>query len=464
MGSVIFKFLVGGVAGLLVWMLMEPSAPQLGPKWDTWESMFVFLLGAAIGGAVGGLDGFSRGGKINTLRGAGLGLLFGAVAASLGHSLSGGLVVAIFGSSVFTNGLFVTQVLARILAFVPIGMFLGAAIGASSLSTKKAIQGMIGGAIGGAVGGSVFDVACLTLGKAILTVRGQSSGEVGTPGRAIMAIVLGAMIGLFIGLVERLSRSAWIRLTLGRNEGKEWSIDGPQTFVGSREGVQIPLFGDPNVIPLHASIQRQNGQYVIYDGGSPIGTYVNGQRVQQAILMHGSQIQVGGFALTFLMKNQPAPVRGPEAYAGQAYSPYSQPAQSPAAFQPQPQPLPQGYQPTQALQQTQVIPSVASSPTMMQAPMLGYALTAIDGPMVGQRFNVTGPIDVGRESPQISLAFDSAASRRHANVTPTAMGIQVTDLNSTNGTFVNGQRVSQANAAPGDMIKIGSTTFRVETS
>jgi pSer/pThr/pTyr-binding forkhead associated (FHA) protein len=221
------------------------------------------------------------------------------------------------------------------------------------------------------------------------------------------------------------------------------------------------LFGDMNVAPIHASIQRQGGQYILVDGGSPIGTLLNGQHIQHAPLFHGAQIQVGSFSLQFLMKNMPAPHRGPEAGPGQAYP------LSGANPQPMPQPVP--------MTPTQMAAPTASMPTQMVSPMPSYptmayggaasaatTLVAIDGPLMGQRFPVQGPIDVGRECPAIPMSFDTAASRRHAHVSPVPNGVSVQDAGSTNGTFVNGQRVSQAMAGPGDLIKIGSTTFRVE--
>jgi len=251
MGSVILKFLTGGIAGLFVWMVMEPSAPKdiASAGWGRWEGTFILLLGAVIGLAVGGLEGYTRGGKVHTVRGLVLGLVLGALGASIGSSLGSIFVNATFGGTVFYSKSIVERVPARIIAFVPIGMFLGAAIGASSLTVKRAVQGFIGGAIGAAIGGISFDIVSGLVGQAILRARGQEAGEIGTPARALTAILMGAMIALFIGLVERFSRSAWLRLSLGRNEGKEWSIDGPQTFIGRSESAQVPLFGDANVAP-----------------------------------------------------------------------------------------------------------------------------------------------------------------------------------------------------------------------
>ncbi len=48
------------------------------------------------------------------------------------------------------------------------------------------------------------------------------------------------------------------------------------------------------------------------------------------------------------------------------------------------------------------------------------------------------------------------ASRRHAEIVPVASGWLVRDLDSTNGTFVNGERVTERPLRPGDRIEIGS--------
>jgi hypothetical protein len=109
------------------------------------------------------------------------------------------------------------------------------------------------------------------------------------------------------------------------------------------------------------------------------------------------------------------------------------------------------------------MPTMAYGSPMGQA-QVGFTLVALDGPLLGQRFPILSQIDVGREMPAIPMSFDNAASRKHATLVPALNGLTVTDWTSTNGTFLNGQRVSQATASPGDMLKIGSTTFRVETA
>lgn len=487
MGTVLLRFLLGGIAGLLAWMLVEPAYPKTTTgDFSRAEGYMVLLAGIFIGGTIAGLSGYTQGGTRHTLRGLGLGALFGAFGIFAGYNVGSSIVSTVFGSSVFQRGGMSTPVvmMARMFAILPMGAFLGLAVGGATLNMRRTVQGLIGGLIAGAVAGFLFDPVAGSVGGVLLQLQGQRQGDVGTISRAMTFWLLGASIGLFIGLVERLARSAWLRLQLGKNEGKEWSIDSAQTFIGRSEGAHVPLFGDPNIAPVHCSIQRHGKDYVLVDGGSPVGTFLNGQRIQSALLAPGSQIQIGGLVLQFLMRNHAAPARGPEAYAGQAYpyggAPQPGPAQgyapNPAAPQMQPmQPMaPMPGAPTQVMPgmpapgaQTQVMPGMGGSmPTMAYGAAGpiggGFTLVAIDGPMIGHRFPVNGPVEIGREGAAVRLLHDANASRRHAVVQPGMGNVTVQDLGSTNGTFVNGQRVSQANAGPGDMIKIGSTTFRVE--
>ncbi len=478
MGSLITKFLLGGLAGILAWLMWEHAYPKGGGNVSMVESYMVLTAGALIGAAVGGLTGYQRGGKRHTLSGLGFGIFFGTVGISLGYQVAGVIQQALLPPYIFVRPdiNILTKIVGRVLVLTVIGAFLGLAVGASTLNGKRALQGLVGGVLAGVVSGAVFDIVGTAFSKVLLTSSGQETGDVGAVSRALTFLLLGSTVALFIGIVDLLARSAWLRLSLGRNEGKEWSIDSSQTFIGRSEGASVPLFGDMNIAPIHASIQRQNGQYMLVDGGSPVGTFLNGQRISHAPLFHGAHIQVGSYTLEFLMKNMAAPARGPEAYPGQAYQMQgnSMPQQVPQPVTMAPtQMMPQQGFPTQAMppqgMTTQMVPGTQSQPTMAYAAPLQpgpklHTLVALDGPLMGQRFPVQGPIDLGRECPAIPMSFDTAASRRHANLSPTPQGVAVADAGSTNGTFVNGQRISQAMAGPGDLIKVGSTTFRVEVA
>ncbi len=83
----------------------------------------------------------------------------------------------------------------------------------------------------------------------------------------------------------------------------------------------------------------------------------------------------------------------------------------------------------------------------------------------GQDFPVnSAPITIGRGGQNdLVLEGDSFASARHARIEARGDGVWVQDLDSTNGTYVNGTRVAGAHRlAPGDVLRVGETDLRVE--
>jgi pSer/pThr/pTyr-binding forkhead associated (FHA) protein len=57
---------------------------------------------------------------------------------------------------------------------------------------------------------------------------------------------------------------------------------------------------------------------------------------------------------------------------------------------------------------------------------------------------------------------DSNVSRRHAEVWRTSEGVAIRDLQSTNGTFVNGHRITAVSLSPRDDVTIATLHFRIE--
>ena len=62
------------------------------------------------------------------------------------------------------------------------------------------------------------------------------------------------------------------------------------------------------------------------------------------------------------------------------------------------------------------------------------------------------------------MVSDPNASRRHAEIRRVGNDVVVVDLDSTNGTRVNGAAVHERKLADGDQIVIGTTVLRFETS
>lgn len=72
------------------------------------------------------------------------------------------------------------------------------------------------------------------------------------------------------------------------------------------------------------------------------------------------------------------------------------------------------------------------------------------------------PLVIGRLSECAIVVDDTNVSRRHAQVALEGGDLVVVDLGSTNGTFLNGRRVTRSTLKPGDEITVGTTRLRVE--
>jgi DNA-binding winged helix-turn-helix (wHTH) protein len=82
-------------------------------------------------------------------------------------------------------------------------------------------------------------------------------------------------------------------------------------------------------------------------------------------------------------------------------------------------------------------------------------LIAQNGPLKGQRWTLTKPLLVGRETTCEIVVADRMVSRFHARITPTPEGILLEDLDSKNGTHCNGNPVAgQVILKDGDMVQI----------
>jgi len=68
---------------------------------------------------------------------------------------------------------------------------------------------------------------------------------------------------------------------------------------------------------------------------------------------------------------------------------------------------------------------------------------------------------VGRAVTSDIPVFDPTISRRHAEVLCSDSGVDVRDLGSSNGTFLNGVRIDAAGVAPGDVVSFGKVPFRL---
>jgi pSer/pThr/pTyr-binding forkhead associated (FHA) protein len=91
-----------------------------------------------------------------------------------------------------------------------------------------------------------------------------------------------------------------------------------------------------------------------------------------------------------------------------------------------------------------------------------WALTVENGPQSGLTY-VLGPGNTvaGRGGSCAIFLADVTVSRDHARFSVDANGLSVTDLGSTNGTYVNGQRHDAGKLTEGDQLMIGKFHLKV---
>jgi hypothetical protein len=84
---------------------------------------------------------------------------------------------------------------------------------------------------------------------------------------------------------------------------------------------------------------------------------------------------------------------------------------------------------------------------------------------LGEEFKLdSSPLTVGRGTQNdVSIDGDEFASARHVRVEPRRDGVWVSDVGSTNGTYVNGARIDRPRKlVEGDVVRVGETELRFE--
>ncbi|QPE05970.1 FHA domain-containing protein [Microbacterium schleiferi] len=86
----------------------------------------------------------------------------------------------------------------------------------------------------------------------------------------------------------------------GPTAGARYLLDADVTTVGRHPEADI-FFDDVTVSRRHAEITRSGTTFELVDQRSLNGTYVNGERVDRAVLTNGSEARVGKFRLNFFV-------------------------------------------------------------------------------------------------------------------------------------------------------------------
>ncbi|MCL6630208.1 MAG: FHA domain-containing protein [Armatimonadetes bacterium] len=476
--KVTLSFIAGTLAAMIAWVIIDfngffvlsqgkGSVEQIVREQSFLGGIFGLLVGLALGFVNGLSTGISRLIRRDMLWGAGIGLVGGVLGLFFGQMLFGPLYRdpnAPLPNLGLGPLFFIWDVFVRALGWSLIGLILGTSQGFAIRSSKAVRHGAIGGFIGGFLGGMLFEVV-----PYVLPPLPEGSRAPSVIARGISMPITGGAIGLFIGLVETLMKQAWIRVVKGRNEGREYVISKDRITIGRDELSDIGLFGDRNIAPLHAVIEKQDGRYVLIDGGSPIGTVVNGQRVTTDTLRDGDVIEIGSMRLEFHEK----------ATASKFTMPVDSVEKPPVQIPTMPGICPfcgSKKDPVTGACACTLGPSQPSQPSEAQYSDLTAAplteskagiprLTGISGSYAGQTFSLNpfGPTTIGREvGRDIRLELDTTVSRKHGRIENEGGTFIVYDEGSSNGTMVNGVRVTRQQLKPGDIVQFGAATFKFE--
>ena len=91
-------------------------------------------------------------------------------------------------------------------------------------------------------------------------------------------------------------------------------------------------------------------------------------------------------------------------------------------------------------------------------------LEFVSGPLVGQTVGLDRDVTtIGSVAGNTVLLTDTGVSRKHIGIKRVDNGYELADLGSTNGVYVNGEKVARRKLEVGDVIRVGTTeiVFRV---
>ncbi|MBC7898188.1 MAG: FHA domain-containing protein [Cytophagaceae bacterium] len=228
-----------------------------------------------------------------------------------------------------------------------------------------------------------------------------------------------------------------------RSEGRLLSlVDGREYLVGV-EGLSIGR--DPScdiVIPRadvsrrHATLRAEGGGYLLLDT-SVNGVFVNQARVQAELpLGRGDMLRVATEEYRFYAEERSAPVEA-ESIPGLLNT---------GAFV-------AARRPTPAEGPAAVLPAAA----LTSRPSFGHFEVINEGPSKGTRYDLDSPrVTIGRGAHNDVSINDESVSEYHAKLQRRENAWYVLDLESTNGTYVGGQRVSdEVKLTSGEDVRFG---------
>lgn len=288
-----------------------------------------------------------------------------------------------------------------------------------------------------------------------------------------------------------------VRITYGDNSRR---IANNQILTIGRGRDNDLMVTDAGASRRHAQLRRLGEQVEVVDLGSSNGTFVGGRRISAPTLVPpGVAIQLGGtdaVALTVVIRadghaqrgsptsppSTPAgaPVRRPmpgsgtpaPGNAGGNGRPITGPT-GPSGSHQRSGPLPK------RLPATASVPAVPShtgvvfdrydlqlaldrsTPPPSRMALQGAAPQVLAPAPPAGGGGHSGTLTIGRGLENHVVVDDLLVSRHHARLVPTGGGFDVQDLDSRNGTYINGQRITRGRLGEGDLLAVGHSRYTV---
>ncbi|MEU3399338.1 ABC transporter ATP-binding protein/permease [Streptomyces filamentosus] len=270
--------------------------------------------------------------------------------------------------------------------------------------------------------------------------------------------------------------------------GRAWTLDASRSYTLGRDPQGDLAIEDARVSWRHATISWNGRSWAIEDHGSTNGTFVAGQRIQQLEIGPGTVVHLGnptdGPRLNLSAAHAGQPVHAHQG-GGPVQPPAQQPVQPPAqqpggqaewaapAAAPQQGGWQQPAQPPAQQPGAQVPPHVphqGGGPVEQPAQKTNGAAGASSAysdrsPTTFHQLALGHVMRIGRALENELVVSDLQVSRHHAEFHATPDGrMEIRDLGSHNGTYVNGQPIPKGGSAllgPQDIVGVGHSTFRI---
>jgi len=266
---------------------------------------------------------------------------------------------------------------------------------------------------------------------------GKALARLAWPGIVLTVIMT---IVLIIVTYLKITRAVWVTVMITPLEGKDYTVSGGYAAIGSAEDNDIMLRNDPNIEPHHAILKETNDGYVAeaLTRDHPIG--IRSEWVRKVLLRDRDALWLGNTMILFRERALRTGERHPAEYPDDE------------------------------------LPPLDGLADRFDAAALPTRLAVTSGPHAGQSFSlaVGKATYIGRTKQESSpdglpvtvdivLENDMRISRIHAAIRRDEMGCWISDIGSTNGTFVDGVRITvETPLTAGSTIQVGDSVIKAE--